>query len=132
MFVTDTHALIHHITGRKKRLGRKARNIFDQVKRGRDTLLIPFSVLEEMMLLSEAGKIRIPLPFRDLVVSLAQADNFDLGVNDTPVLLEAATFTSIRDPYDRLIIAQARVTGLPLITGDEKIQESGLVRTVWD
>jgi PIN domain nuclease of toxin-antitoxin system len=89
-------------------------------------------VLEEMMLLSEAGKIRIPLPFRDLVVSLAQADNFDLGVNDTPVLLEAATFTSIRDPYDRLIIAQARVTGLPLITGDEKIQESGLVRTVWD
>ena len=132
MFVTDTHALIHHITGRRKRLGRKARNIFDQVKRGRDTLLIPFSVLEEMMLLSEAGKIRIPLPFRDLVVSLAQADNFDLGVNDTPVLLEAATFTSIRDPYDRLIVAQARVTGLPLISGDEKIQESGLVRTVWD
>lgn len=132
MFVTDTHALIHHITGRRKRLGRKARNIFDQVKRGRDTLLIPFSVLEEMMFLSEAGKIRIPLPFRDLVVSLAQADNFDLGVNDMPVLLEAATFTSIRDPYDRLIMAQARVTGLPLITGDEKIQESGLVRTVWD
>ena len=132
MFVTDTYALIHHITGRRKRLGRKARNIFDQVKRGRDTLLIPFSVLEEMMLLSEAGKIRIPLPFRDLVVSLAQADNFDLGVNDTSVLLEAATFMSIRDPYDRLIMAQARVTGLPLITGDEKIQESGLVRTVWD
>lgn len=132
MFVTDTHALIHHITGRRKRLGRKARNIFDQVKRGRDTLLIPFSVLEEMMFLSEAGKIRIPLPFRDLVVSLAQADNFDLGVNDTSVLLEAATFMSIRDPYDRLIMAQARVTGLPLITGDEKIQESGLVRTVWD
>src|SRR5512147_2039325 len=98
MFVTDTHALIHHITGRRKRLGRKARNIFDQIKRGRDTLLVPFSVLEEMMLLAEAGKIRIPLPFRDLVVSLAQADNFDLGVNDTSVLLEAATFTSIRDP----------------------------------
>ena len=32
----------------------------------------------------------------------------------------------------RMIIAQARVAGLPLITGDEKIQESGLVRTVWD
>jgi PIN domain nuclease of toxin-antitoxin system len=132
MFVTDTHALVYHVTGRRKRLGRKARAIFDRVKRGRDTLFIPFSVLEEVMLLSEAGRIRIPLPFRDLVVSLAQADNFDLGVNDTPVLLEAASFTSIRDPYDRLIIAQARVTGLPLITGDEKIQGSGLVRTVWD
>jgi len=95
-------------------------------------MIVPFTVLEEVMLLSEIGKIRLPLPFRDFVVSIRQADNFDLGVNDTDLLLEAATFTTFRDPYDRLIIAQARVAGLPLITGDEKIQESGLVRTVWD
>jgi PIN domain nuclease of toxin-antitoxin system len=55
-----------------------------------------------------------------------------LGVNDTALLLEASTFTTIRDPYDRLIIAQARVAGLPLITGDGKIHDSGLVRIVWD
>jgi PIN domain nuclease of toxin-antitoxin system len=95
-------------------------------------MLVPFTALEEVLLLSEAGKIRLPLPFRDLVVSLAQADNFDLGVNDTAVLLEAATFSTIRDPYDRMIIAQARVAGLPLITGDGAIHDSGLVRTVWD
>jgi len=63
---------------------------------------------------------------------LDKAVNVDLAANDTAVLLEAATFTTIRDPYDRLIIAQARVVGLPLITADEKVQESGLVRTVWD
>ena len=95
-------------------------------------MLIPFTVLEEIMLLSEAGKIRLPLPFRDLVISFAQADNFDLGVNDTQLLLEAASFTALSDPYDRLIVAQARVAGLPLLTGDEEIRESGLVRTVWD
>jgi PIN domain nuclease of toxin-antitoxin system len=132
MFVTDTHALVHHVTGRRQRLGHRARNIFDRVKRGNDTVLVPFTALEEVLLLSEAGKIRLPLPFRDLVVSLAQADNFDLGVNDTAVLLEAATFSTIRDPYDRMIIAQARVDGLPLITGDGAIRDSGLVRTVWD
>jgi PIN domain nuclease of toxin-antitoxin system len=48
------------------------------------------------------------------------------------LLLEAASVTTLPDPYDRLIVAQARVAGLALITGDEKIQESGLVRTVWD
>jgi PIN domain nuclease of toxin-antitoxin system len=63
---------------------------------------------------------------------LDKAVNVDLAANDTAVLLEAATFTTIRDPYDRMIIAQARVAGLPLITGDGKIQESGLVQTVWD
>ena len=94
--------------------------------------MVPFTVLEEVMLLSEIGRIRLPLPFRDFVISIRQAENFDLAVNDTTVLLEAATFTTIRDPYDRMIVAQARVAGLPLITGDEKIHESGLVRTVWD
>jgi PIN domain nuclease of toxin-antitoxin system len=131
-FATDTHALIHHLTGRKKRLGRRARRIFERVERGADTILVPFTVLEELMLLSETGKIRLPLPFRDLIVSFAQADNFDLGVNDTQLLLEAAALVGVKDPYDRMIIAQARVTGLPLITGDGQIQQSGLVRTVWE
>ena len=131
-FVTDTHPFVHHVTGRRNRLGRRALGIFDSVKRGRETLIVPFTVLEEVMLLSEIGRIRLPLPFRDFVISIQQAENFDLGVNDTALLLEAATFTTIRDPYDRLIIAQARVAGAALITGDGKIQESGLVRTVWN
>ena len=132
MYVTDTHALVHHVTGRKNRLGRSARRIFDRVDRGVETILIPFTALEEVMLLSEGGRVRLPLPFRDLVISLAQAENVDLGVNDMQLLLEAASFTTVRDPYDRLIVAQARVAGLPLITGDEQIHESGLVSTVWD
>jgi len=131
-FVTDTHPFVHHVTGRRNRLGRRALSVFDAVKRGRETMIVPFTVLEEVMLLSEIGKIRLPLPFRDFVVSIRQAENFDLGVNDADLLLEAATFTTVRDPYDRLIIAQARVAGVPLITGDEQIQGSGLVRTVWD
>ena len=132
MYVTDTHALIHHVTNRKRRLGRRAREIFDRADRGLDTIIVPFTALEEVLLLSEVGKIHIPLPFREFVISLDKAENVDLGVNDTAVLLEAAAFTTIRDPYDRMIIAQARVAGLPLITGDDKIHDSGLVRTVWD
>jgi PIN domain nuclease of toxin-antitoxin system len=132
MFVTDTHALVHHVTDHKKRLGRRARRIFERVDRGADTILVPFTVLEEVMLLSEVRKIRLSMPFRDLVISLAQADNIDLGVNDTQVLLEAAALTGMKDPYDRMIVAQTRVAGLPLITGDGAIHDSGLVRTVWD
>lgn len=131
-YVTDTHPFVHHVTGRRNRLGRRARSIFDSVKQGRETLIVPFTALEEVMLLSEIGKIRLPLPFRDFVNSIQRAGHFALGVNDTELLLEAATFTTIRDPYDRMIIAEARVVGLPLITGDGKIQDSGQVRTLWD
>ncbi|MBI3001062.1 MAG: PIN domain-containing protein [Deltaproteobacteria bacterium] len=131
-FATDTHAFVRHLTKQSKKLGRRARRVFDRVERGLDTLLVPFTVLEEVMLLSEAGKVRLPLSFRDLLISFIQADNFDLGINDPQLLLEAAAIPAIKDPYDRMIVAQARVLGLPLITGDDEIQESGLVRTVWD
>lgn len=131
-YVTDTHPFIYHVTGRKQRLGRRARTIFDRSDHGTDTIVVPFTVLEEVLLLSEIGRIQIPLPFREFVISLDKAVNVDLAANDTAVLLEAATFTTIRDPYDRLIIAQARVAGAILITADGAIQDSGLVRTVWD
>lgn len=61
-----------------------------------------------------------------------QAENFDLGENNAQLLLEASALTGIRDPYDRMIVAQARMLGLALISGDEKIKQSGLVRTIWD
>ena len=51
------------------------------------------------MLLSEAGKIHLTLPFRELVVSFAQADNFDVGVNDTQILIESAALIAIKDAY---------------------------------
>ena len=35
---------------------------------------MPFTVLEEVMLLSEIGKIRLPLPFRDFLVLIRQAE----------------------------------------------------------
>lgn len=132
LLATDTHALVHHVVGQSRKLGRRARAVFDRVERGLDTLLIPFTVLEEVMLLSEARKVQLPMPFRELLVSFMRAENFELGVNDPQLLLEAAALSGLKDPYDKLIVAQARVAGLPLMTGDEAIQDSRLVRTVWD
>ena len=91
-YVTDTHPFVYHVTGRKQRLGRRARSIFDRSDRGTDTIVVPFTVLEEVLLLSEIGRIHIPLPIREFVLALDKAVNVDLGVNDTDLLLEAATF----------------------------------------
>ena len=35
-----------------------------------------------------------------------------------------------KDPFDRLLIAQARHEGMSIVTPDEKIAEYG-VRTIW-
>lgn len=36
-----------------------------------------------------------------------------------------------RDPVDRLIGATAIVAGIPLVTADERIRQSGQVQTIW-
>ena len=38
---------------------------------------------------------------------------------------------ALPDPWDRLIVATARVRALPLVTRDRRITRSGLVPTVW-
>ena len=131
-YVTDTHPFVYHVTGRKQRLGRRARSIFDRSDRGTDTIVVPFFRTGRSPSSNRDRADSYPLATPRFCSVVGQSVNVDLAANDTAVLLEAATFTTIRDPYDRLIIAQARVVGLPLITADEKVQESGLVRTVWD
>jgi PIN domain nuclease of toxin-antitoxin system len=37
----------------------------------------------------------------------------------------------LRDPFDRLILATARVRGLTLVTADLQLRRLGLVETVW-
>lgn len=42
----------------------------------------------------------------------------------------ALTATHDWDPADRILVATARVLGLPLVTSDARILESGLVRGI--
>lgn len=53
-----------------------------------------------------------------------------------PTSLEAAIKAPVvgvphPDPFDRLIVAEALVLGVPLITKDGNITDSGVVRVVW-
>ena len=52
---------------------------------------------------------------------------------DKRIALRAATLPRdvLRDPTDRLIVATALHHNAPLVTADRKIQDAGLVATIW-
>ena len=65
-------------------------------------------------------------------------------LHDPKTSLEAAPITldvtakfrqiprdALGDPWDRFITATAMALGLPLVTRDRRIRESGLVETIW-
>jgi PIN domain nuclease of toxin-antitoxin system len=44
---------------------------------------------------------------------------------------EFVSLTSIRDPFDRLVVSAARTLDAKLVSKDEALAETGLVEVVW-
>ena len=132
LYVTDTHPLVFFSTDKKQRLGRNAKRIFRQAERGQARIVIPVTVLEEMLRLSEDGRIRLAVPFSELVARYGQESGPFFIQDYTPdILLQAARYPSIRDPFDRVIVATAATLGYPLITHDSFLHDEEFVPVVW-
>jgi len=132
LYVTDTHPLVFFSTDKRQRLGRNARRIFRQAERGQARIVIPVTVLEEILRLSEDGRIRLALPFSELLARYGQESGpFFIQDYTLDILLQAASYPSIRDPFDRVIVATAATLGYPLITHDSFLHDEGFVPVVW-
>lgn len=128
--VADTHALIFHAAGNGK-LGPRARAHFAACERQQAILYVPAVVMWECSLLARAVRINLHRPvsaFFDDLFSNPAYQPLDLTAAHVR-LADGLRFT--RDPFDALIVASARDLGLPLVTRDAAIRESGAVRVIW-
>ncbi len=111
--------------GDTKRLSRNARRLIEDA----DLLASPM-VTFELELLNEIN--RAPLPWHDIQSKLRQ--EIGLRICDLPfdVVISAALYEDwTRDPFDRIIVANAKANGLAyLISADEDIRKH-YQRTVW-
>jgi PIN domain nuclease of toxin-antitoxin system len=131
IYVTDTHPLVFWASDRTQRLGKRARRIFQEVERGKLSIIVPVVVLEEAARLVERRVIRISVAFRRWAEELDRSANFQVQPYTIEILLESLSLSVIRDPADRAIVATARHLHFPLITADNVIQDGKWVDTVW-
>jgi PIN domain nuclease of toxin-antitoxin system len=131
-FVTDAHALLWHLYW-PRRLGAAARSAFAGADEGRARIHIPALVVAECLMVAEKG--RLPgatlahlLP---LLEELEGSDNYRLIELVPATVLASHRFARIADIFDRLIVTEAVLRGLPLLTKDPLIHDSGLVRAIW-
>ena len=125
----DTHALVWHLS-KPARLGRAAARLLRDADAGRTAVLIPAIVAVELSLLRQAGRNTIGVPQLEAVLAAQPA--FTLLPLDLAQAREFALLESLRDPFDRMVVAAARAAGAPLVTGDTAIHASALVDVVWD
>ena len=129
MIVLDTHVLLWAIADSKK-LSRAADAA---IRRSRlvDGLAVSAISLWELAFLVARGRIRSYGTVESSVNRLIE------GVTIKPITPEIATLAAQfpddypRDPADRLIGATARAEGLALVTRDEGIRRSPLLKTIW-
>ncbi|MDW8468760.1 MAG: PIN domain-containing protein [Burkholderiales bacterium] len=120
----DTHVLAWLYAGELERLSEKGREL---VRSG--SLRVSPAARLELQHLYELGRTRAPA--RTVVRVLA--DTLGLAVCSLPFekVVEASERQSwTRDPFDRLIVAQASLSGASLLTKDRTIHEH-YARAVW-
>jgi PIN domain nuclease of toxin-antitoxin system len=121
----DTNVVVWLAQGTLQRISRRAQSALEQ-----GTLLMSPMVLIELQYLYELHRIK--LPARD--VQLKVEHEIGVRVCDLPFLSIASTALDekwTRDPFDRMIVAQAKANGLaPLVSADEEIKKN-YPRTVW-
>jgi PIN domain nuclease of toxin-antitoxin system len=128
--VTDTHALLFHAAG-GRHLGKRAARRFDAAERRVDLIYVPVAVIWECSLLARIGRISLPCSVREFFSNLFSNPAYQpFGLTPDQVYLAEDTRPN-DDPFDALICAAARQLGLPLLTRDADITESGLVRVIW-
>jgi len=128
VIVLDTHAWIWWVS-EPAALGRVARREIDRAKR----IGVPAMCCLELATLVARGRIsldRPPLQWMRDALALPRVDLLTL----TPAVAVKAAELPARfpgDPADRLIAATAILESALLITKDERLQESAVVRTAW-
>ena len=120
----DTHVLVYLYQGDVKRLGSSARKAIEKY----DVYASPAAVLE-LEFLREIGRLEISSS--KLVTTLTT--EIGLRVCDLPfrtVVENAVGESWSRDPFDRLIVANAKAAHAGLISKDEKILKN-YRKTIW-
>ena len=128
--VTDTHPLIFHAAG-GGRLGSRAAAFFDRCERREAILYVPAAVIWECSLLARVARINLRRSVRTFFDDLFSNPAYQ-PLDLTPdQVFGADELRFSRDPFDALIVAAAQTAGLPLVTRDGDIRESGTVRVIW-
>ena len=131
MILLDSHALVWVVTD-PRRLSRAAAMAIRRARRS-DGLAIAAISLWELAVLFASGRLRGAGSVESSVSLVVNSAGVSVKAITPEIAALATQFPDdySRDPADRLIGATARAEGLPLVTRDERIRSSPLLKTIW-
>ncbi|MEZ6064004.1 MAG: type II toxin-antitoxin system VapC family toxin [Planctomycetaceae bacterium] len=124
-YMLDTHSLIWFIGG-SPQLSDHARQLIDDV---RNDLVVSIATLWEMAIKFSIGRLTLGLPFEQLFPDQLTRNSMEiLAVSVDHLKVVCSLPFHHRDPFDRLMVAQASVENLPIISVDRVFDDYGIAR----
>lgn len=123
----DSHALIWYVD-QDHLLSKVAHSTITDAS---NDLSISAATIWEVAIKTGLRKMSLSLPYHAWMTKAI----FDLRLSILPVTLEYADVQSRlpdhhRDPFDRLLVAQAQVEGIPIVSADVTFDRYGVTR-IW-
>ena len=123
----DTHTFLWWVLD-IPRLSADARSIIGD---GANELLFSAASAYELTIKAQSGRLTLPESADTYVPSRLAANAFGTMAIELAHALRAGRLPAVhRDPFDRILVAQAQVEGLPIITADPAISRYE-VETIW-
>lgn len=124
----DTHAFLWWVSGRGARLSDRARDLMSD---GANDVLVSMASIWEMSIKVGVGRMDLPDAIERYVPDRLRHHGFELLPIELRHAFRAGDLPRIHgDPFDRMLVAQAQVEGLALVTADPAIGHYD-VETIW-
>ena len=124
----DTHAFLWWVSSRGVRLSDRARDVLSD---GTTDVLVSMASVWEMSIKVGVGRMNLPAPIERYIPDRLHHHGFDLLPIELRHTFRAGDLPRLHgDPFDRMLIAQAQVESLALVTADPAIGQYD-VETIW-
>ena len=127
-YLLDSVTIIRHFR-KKKKIGRTALSILDDIEQQEDCLAISVISLMEIMYLAEKRRIEIDLQG---TLNRIESSSKYMIINLVPEILRVAQTIQFYELHDRLILATAKWLDIPVIFSDSKFENVSGIRVIWD
>jgi len=124
----DTHAFLWWASDRGARLSDRARDLLGD---GTNEVAVSLASVWEIAIKVGVGRMDLPDAVERYIPERLRHDGFELIPIELRHAFRAGTLPRIHgDPFDRMLVAQAQVEGIPILTADPAISRYD-VETIW-